>query len=225
MCTLLCTCLVPTSQLKELEAQLAAATEAAAEASTKASNADQSVSRDWAAAVSDKDRVLSELLSVKARGRPRTSISDPGTGLRQSQQSYRHHDSQLCLQTYGTPQRKHSSARLLVLRVEQHGANARRLTLDCRRLQAKHEEELSALRKQLDTQEEQAASVAQELTAAKIALSTAEQVLHLAMPFKRHRASRPVPASIARPGVVQRRGPLFAIVLQHCNMSTPQSAM
>jgi len=54
-------------QLKELESQLAAATEAAAEASAKASTADESASRNLAAAVADKDRELAELLSVKAR--------------------------------------------------------------------------------------------------------------------------------------------------------------
>lgn len=42
--------------------------------------------------------------------------------------------------------------------------------------QTKHEQELSALRSQLDVQEEKAASVSQELAAAKAAVSTAEQV-------------------------------------------------
>lgn len=56
-----------TPQLKELEAQLAAGTEAAAEASAKATTADATADRDWAAAVSEKDRVLAELLSVKVR--------------------------------------------------------------------------------------------------------------------------------------------------------------
>ena len=44
--------------------------------------------------------------------------------------------------------------------------------------QAQHEEELSALRSQLGAKEEQTAGVAQELAAAKAALSAAEQVLH-----------------------------------------------
>ncbi len=44
--------------------------------------------------------------------------------------------------------------------------------------QTKHEEELSALRSHLDAKEEQAASVSQDLAAAKAALSEAEQVLH-----------------------------------------------
>ena len=44
-------------------------------------------------------------------------------------------------------------------------------------VQTKHEEELSALRSQLEAKEEQAASVTQDLAAAKAALSAAEQVL------------------------------------------------
>ena len=44
--------------------------------------------------------------------------------------------------------------------------------------QAKHEEELSALRSQLDAKDEQAAGVSQALAAARAALSEAEQVRH-----------------------------------------------
>ena len=54
-------------QLKELESQLASATEAAAEASSKSTTADASASRDLTAAVAEKDRVLAELLLVKVR--------------------------------------------------------------------------------------------------------------------------------------------------------------
>ena len=59
-----------TVQLKDLEAQLTAATEAAAEAKASATTADASAGRDYVAAVSDKDRVLAELLSVKVCGVP-----------------------------------------------------------------------------------------------------------------------------------------------------------
>ncbi len=50
-----------------MESQLAAATEATAEALAKATTADATGSRDLAAAVADRDRVLAELLEVKVR--------------------------------------------------------------------------------------------------------------------------------------------------------------